>query len=102
MSRTKVQKTDLFPKLRLFSDPPKSNSKEVEASKRPSESQKQPSQPAAKAPVEQPASLSVEEDIDEEIDEFLQSSLSASEDFTKEETIAEDASLKADYVEKLT
>jgi hypothetical protein len=46
---------------------------------------------------------SVTEDIiDEDLDEFLNSSISASEDFTKEETVTDDsASLKADYVEKL-
>lgn len=49
-----------------------------------------------------PQSLSLDDDIDEEIDEFLNSSISASEDFTKEETVAEDASIKADYSEKLS
>ena len=44
---------------------------------------------------------SVTEDIDEDLDEFLNSSISASEDFTKEETVTdESASLKADYVEQ--
>ena len=45
---------------------------------------------------------SVTEDIDEELDEFLNGSISASEDFTKEETVTDEStSLKADYVEKL-
>lgn len=49
----------------------------------------------------EPQSISITEDIDEELDDFLNSSISASEDFTKEETVTEDASLKADYMEKL-
>ena len=48
-----------------------------------------------------PQSSSITEDIDEEIDEFLNSSISASDDFSKEETATDDASLKADYVENL-
>lgn len=49
----------------------------------------------------EPQSISITEDIDEELDDFLNSSISASEDFTKEETVTEEASLKADYMEKL-
>jgi hypothetical protein len=51
---------------------------------------------------QQPASLSLDEDIDEEIDDFLNSSISASEELTKEDTVTEEASLRADYTEKLT
>jgi len=57
---------------------------------------------ANKPPAEaEPSSLSITEDIDEEIDDFLNSSISASEDLTKEETVSEEASLKADYVENM-
>ena len=57
-----------------------------------------PSEPPS-AP--EPQSLSITEDIDEEMDEFLNSSISASDDFTKEESVSEGASLRADYEEKL-
>ena len=49
----------------------------------------------------EPQSLSITEDIDEEMDEFLNSSISASDDFTKEESVSEGASLNADYQEKI-
>ncbi len=42
-----------------------------------------------------------DDEIEEEMDDFLNSSVSASEDFTKDETASEAASLKADFVEKL-
>lgn len=46
--------------------------------------------------------LSLEDDdIEEEIYEFLNSSVSASEDFTKDESASEAQDLKADFVEKL-
>ena len=54
------------------------------------------------ADLEALSASSVTEDIDEDLDEFLNSSISASEDFTKEETVTDEStSLKADYVEKL-
>ena len=49
----------------------------------------------------EPQSLSITEDVEEEIDEFLNSSISASDDYTKEESVTEGASLRADYEEKL-
>merc|ERR1711971_1233459 len=64
-----------------------------------------PNTSANKSPTDNdpPSASSVTEDIiDEDLDEFLNSSISASEDFTIEETVTDDsASLKADYVEKL-
>lgn len=64
-----------------------------------------PNTSANKSPSDNdpPSASSVTEDIiDEDLDEFLNSSISASEDFTKEETVTDDSgSLKADYVEKL-
>jgi len=67
------------------------------ASVKPSE----PTPSAAAPPAPEPQSLSITEDIDEEMDEFLNSSISASDDFTKEESVSEGASLRADYEEKL-
>ena len=67
------------------------------ASVKPSE----PTPSAAAPPAPEPQSLSITEDIDEEMDEFLNSSISASDDFTKEESVSDGASLQADYEEKL-
>jgi len=54
------------------------------------------------ADLEALSASSVTEDIDEDLDEFLNGGISASEDFTKEETVTDEStSLKADYVEKL-
>jgi len=43
----------------------------------------------------------ITENIEEELDSFLNSEISGGDDLTKDETIKDDASLKADYVESL-
>jgi len=43
----------------------------------------------------------ITENIEEELDSFLNSEISGGDDLTRDETIKEDASLKADYVESL-
>jgi len=43
-----------------------------------------------------------DEEIEEDLDEFMNSSVSASEDFTKDETASEGGSLLGDYGEKLS
>ena len=48
------------------------------------------------------STASIEDDeIEEDMEDFLNSSVSASEDFTKDETASEAASLRADFVDKL-
>jgi len=47
------------------------------------------------------SSPDITENIEEELDSFLNSDISRGDDLTRDETIMEDASLKADYVESL-
>jgi len=47
------------------------------------------------------SSPDITENIEEELDSFLNSEISGGDDLTRDETIKEDASLRADYVESL-
>lgn len=51
-----------------------------------------------KSPVSSP---DITENIEEELDSFLNSEISGGDDLTRDETLKDDASLKADYVESL-
>lgn len=47
------------------------------------------------------ASPDITENIEEELDSFLNSEISGGDDLTRDETLKDDASLKADYIESL-